>query len=69
MTLCAGCPQSYTLFAKKGAKPVPYLSEAYALTEKQIEFREEEHAKGVYDKGKKLIEGFMASHNKKFEGK
>lgn len=56
-------------FAKKGAKPVPYLSEAYALTEKQIEFREEEHAKGVYDKGKKLIEGFMASHNKKFEGK
>lgn len=56
-------------FAKKGAKPVPYLSEAYALTEKQIELREEEHAKGVYDKGKKLMEGFMASHNKKFEGK
>ena len=41
----------------------------YALTEKQIELREEEHAKGVYDKGKKLMEGFMASHNKKFEGK
>ena len=56
-------------FAKKGAKPVPYLSEAYALTEKQVELRQEEHAKGVYDKGKKLMEGFMASHNKKFEGK
>jgi hypothetical protein len=48
---------------------VPYLSEAYALTEKQVELRQEEHAKGVYDKGKKLMEGFMASHNKKFEGK
>lgn len=56
-------------FAKKGVKPVPYLSEAYALTEKQVELREEEHAKGVYDKGKRMMEGFMASHNKKFEGK
>lgn len=56
-------------FSKKGAKPVPYLSEAYALTEKQVELREEEHAKGVYDKGKKMMEGFMVSHNKKLEGK
>ena len=56
-------------FAKKGTKPVPYLSEAYAITNKQVELREEEHAKGVYDKGKKIMEGFMVSHNKKFEGK
>ena len=55
--------------AKKGAKPVPYLSEAYALTEKQVELREKEHAKGVYDKGKKMMERFVVSHNKKFEGK
>ncbi len=56
-------------FAKKGTKPVPYLSEAYALTEKQVELKEEKHAKGVYDKGKKLMEGFMVSHNKRFGGK
>ena len=56
-------------FAKKGAKPAPYPSEAYALTEKQVELREEEHTKNVYDKGKKMMEGFMISHNKKFEGK
>lgn len=53
-------------FAKKGAKPMPYLSEPYALSEKQAELREEEHAKKAYDKGKKLMEGFMLSHNKKF---
>lgn len=53
-------------FAKKGAKPMPYLSEPYALSEKQAELREEEHAKKAYDKGKKLMEGFMVSHNKKF---
>ena len=69
MTLCAELPPFSTLLPKKGAKPVPYLSEAYALTEKQVELREEEHAKGVYDKGKRMMEGFMASHNKKFEGK
>ena len=66
--LCRVSPVLHA-FAKKGVKPVPYLSEAYALNEKQAELREEEHAKGVYDKGKKMMEGFMVSHNKKFEGK
>lgn len=56
-------------FAKKGTKPAPYLAEAYALTEKQVELKEEEKAKTVFDKGKKLMEGFMVKHNKKFEGK
>lgn len=56
-------------FAKKGTKPVPYLSEAYAITERQAETRKEEKEKSVYDKGKKLMEGFMLSHNKKFERK
>lgn len=56
-------------FARKGTKPAPYLGEAYALTEKQVELKEEEKAKTVYDKGKKLMEGFMVSHNKKFERK
>lgn len=66
--LCRVSPVLHA-FAKKGVKPVPYLSEAYALNEKQAELREEEHAKGVYDKGKRMMEGFMVSHNKKFEGK
>lgn len=56
-------------FAKKGTKPMPYLSEAYAITERQAEARKEEKEKSVYDKGKKLMEGFMLSHNKKFERK
>lgn len=53
-------------FAKKGTKPTPYLSEAYALNEKQAELVQEEKSKKVYDKGKKMMEGFMLQHNKKF---
>lgn len=66
--LCRVSP-IFHAFAKKGVRPVPYLSEAYALNAKQAELREEEHAKDVYDKGKRLMEGFMVSHNKNFEGK
>lgn len=66
--LCRMSPVLHA-FAKKGTKPAPYPSEPYALTEKQMELKEEEHAKGVYGKGKKMMEGFMISHNKKFEGK
>lgn len=53
-------------FAKKGTKPTPYLSEAYALTEKQAELVQDEKSKKVFDKGKKMMEGFMAQHNQKF---
>lgn len=53
-------------FAKKGTKPTPYLSEAYVLTEKQAELVQEEKSKKVFDKGKKMMEGFMAQHNQKF---
>lgn len=56
-------------FAKKGTKPAPYLAEPFAITEKQAEYQREEKDKKTYDKGKALIEGFMAKHNKKFEGK
>lgn len=52
-------------FAKKGTKPTPYLSEAYAL-KKQAELVQEEKSKKVFDKGKKMMEGFMLQHNKKF---
>lgn len=56
-------------FAKKGTKPVPYLAEPFAISEKQAEYQQEEKEKKVYDKGKALMEGFMAKHNKKFERK
>lgn len=56
-------------FAKKGTKPVPYLSEPFALTEKQAEYKQEEKEKKTFDKGKSLMEGFMMAHNKKFERK
>ena len=56
-------------FAKKGTKPVPYLAEPFAITEKQAEYRQEEKEKKNFDKGKTLMEGFMIRHNKKYEGK
>lgn len=66
--LCRVSPLLHA-FAKKGTKPIPYLSEAYALTEKQAEYRQEEKEKKNFDKGKTMMEGFMIRHNKKFEGK
>lgn len=56
-------------FAKKGTKAVPYPAEPYSLTEKQAELAQEEKAKKVFDKGKKMMEGFMVQHNQKFERK
>lgn len=56
-------------FAKKGTKPVPYLTEPFAISEKQAEYQQETKEKKVYDKGKALMEGFMVRHNKKFERK
>lgn len=66
--LCRVSPLLHA-FAKKGTKPAPYVSEAYSLTEKQAEVKQEEKEKSVFDKGKKMMEGFMIQHNKKFEGK
>lgn len=56
-------------FAKKGVKPMPYLTEPFAITEKQAEIRQEAKERNVFDKGKAMLEGFMVRHNKKFEGK
>lgn len=56
-------------FAKKGTKPSPYLTEPFAITEKQAESKQEKKEKKAYDKGKALMEGFMVQHNKKFERK
>ena len=55
-------------FAKKSAKPLPYIEEPFSLTEKQREYKKEQKEKEVFDKGKMLMEKFTAQHNKKFEG-
>ena len=67
-TLCRVSPVLHA-FAKKGTKPVPYLAEPFAINEKQAERKEKEKAKKTFDRGKALMEGFMAQHNKKFERK
>ena len=66
--LCRVSPLLHA-FAKKGTKPVPYIAEPFAITEKQAEYRQEEKEKKNFDKGKTMMEGFMIRHNKKFEGK
>lgn len=66
--LCRVSPLLHA-FAKKGVKAVPYLSEPYALTDKQAELIQEEKAKKTFDKGMKMMEGFMAHHNQKYERK
>lgn len=66
--LCRVSPVLHA-FAKKGSKPIPYPTEPYSITEKQAELKKEEQAKTVFDKGKKLMEGFMIRNNKKFERK
>lgn len=63
--LCRVSPLLHA-FAKKGTKASPYLSEPFALNEKQAELIEEEKSKKVFNKGKKMMEGFMVQHNKKF---
>lgn len=55
-------------FAKKGAKPHPYPSKPYAITEKQIQQEREEQERKLVEKGKKFMEAMAASLNKKFEG-
>ena len=55
-------------FAKKGAKPTPYASKPYALTNEQVEREEEEKQRKLAEKGKRFMEAMAASINKKFEG-
>ena len=66
--LCRVSPLLHA-FGKKGTKPVPYLEEPFAITEKQVESKAEAKEKKNFDKGKSMMEAFMIQHNKKFEGK
>ena len=54
-------------FAKKGAKPHPYPSKPYAISEKQIKRDREEKERKLVEKGKKFMEAMMLSTNKRFK--
>lgn len=64
--LCRVSPLLHA-FAKRGVKAAPYPAEPYAISEKQAELVQEEKAKKTFDKGKKMMESFMARHNQKYE--
>lgn len=66
--LCRVSP-IFHAFAKKSAKPLPYPDEPYAITNQQNKSKQAEKEKNVYDKNKKLMEGFMIRNNKKFDRK
>ena len=53
-------------FAKKGAKPHPYPSKPYAISEKQIRKEREEKERKIAEKGKRFMEALMQSTNKRF---
>ena len=54
-------------FAKKGAKPHPYPSKPYPISEKQIRKDREEKERALAEKGKKFMEAMMHSTNKRFK--
>lgn len=56
-------------FAKKGAKPNPYPSKPYAITEKQIKQEREEKERKIAEKGKRFMDALMRSTNKRFKEK
>ena len=54
--------------AKKGTKVHPYSEQPYAITEKQRRREIEEKEKRLAEKGKRMMEMFMRSTNKRYEG-
>jgi hypothetical protein len=54
-------------FAKKGTTPTPYTEQPYPLSNKQVKRAEEDKERKVFDKGKRIMEAFMASNNKRFK--
>ena len=53
-------------FAKKGAKPHPYPSKPYAISEKQVRQEQKEKERKRIEKGKRFMEALMHSTNKRF---
>ncbi len=51
-------------FAKKGTKAKPYVDAPYPISQADVEKANERKEKAVADKGKRMIEAFMAKNNK-----
>jgi len=54
-------------FAKKGAKPKPYVEEPYPITRKEQEDKQQRREKEISEKGLAKMEAFMSKFNKNFE--
>ena len=54
-------------FAKKGTKPAPYTDHPYPLSDKQVKEVKRDKERETFDKGKRLMEAFMLSNNKRFK--
>ena len=66
--ICDASPL-FQAFAKRGVRAHPYSDKPYSITEKQKERNDLAKEKAVSDKGKRIMEAFMKSHNNKFENK
>lgn len=64
--ICDASPL-FQAFAKKGVRAHPYSDKPYSITENQKERNDLAKEKAVSDKGKRIMEAFMKSHNSKFE--
>lgn len=54
-------------FAKKGAKPKPYVEEPYPINEKAVEDAKLKKEKEKSQKGLRFMQAFMVANNKHFE--
>ncbi len=54
-------------FAKKGTKPIPYTDSPYPLNNKQREINAINKEKATAAKGKKFMEAFMETNNRRFK--
>lgn len=64
--LCAASPIFRSL-AKRGTKAHPYVKEPYQITKRETERNDEETERRRMEKGRAMMQAFMASHNKKLE--
>lgn len=56
-------------FAKKGTKPLPYVSEPFPLTQKEVAERRKQEEKIRYDKQKAKIAAWAAKTNMQMAGR
>lgn len=54
-------------FAKSGTKPTPYMEKPYDISNKAVENTKRNKEQETFNKGKRVMEQFMALHNHKLE--